>query len=271
MKLARFFVKDDADRTPLCGVVAAEDGSVAVLDGVHSVVNLRSSADAGAAAVEKALASGKRFPAAAIQLLAPVAERECRAIFCVGMNYVDHCTEQNFPIPDEPIIFNKLPRCIRGPGDDMLLNEIVPNLDFEVELAIVVGKTCRYVSEEDAPSVIAGYTVAHDVSARNWQLKRNGAQWFVGKTFESFAPIGPYLVPEGPDFNPNNCKLGCVLNGESVQNGSTKVRPLLMALATTANWPWGNGVVVTGGGRAVVACLQELTSHVVPCCTGVHF
>ena len=104
-------------------------------------------------------------------------DHQCSGIFCVGMNYVDHCTEQNFPIPDEPIIFNKLPRCIRGPDDDLLHNPIVPNLDFEVELAIVIGKRCRYVSEEEAPGVIAGYTVAHDVSARHWQLKRNGGQW----------------------------------------------------------------------------------------------
>lgn len=221
-KFARFYLKEDEERTPHFGVVADEHGSVAPLKGAGSLVDVLSSEDGGEAAVVAALASKERLPAAAIQLLAPVPERECGAIFCVGMNYVDHCTEQGFPIPDEPIIFNKLPRCIRGPDDDMLINSIVPNLDFEVELAIVIGKTCRYVSEEEAPSVIAGYTVAHDVSARHWQLKKNGGQWFIGKTFESYAPIGPYLVPAGADFDPNNCKLGCTLNGASVQDSSTK-------------------------------------------------
>lgn len=223
MKLARFFVKTDEARTPVCGVVADASGTVAVLDNVNSVVAVLAAEDGGAAMVAKAMAKGERFSGEKIQLLAPVAERECRGIFCVGMNYADHCVEQNFPIPEEPIIFNKLPRCIQGPGDNMLLSGDVPNLDFEVELAIVIGKTCKRVSEADAPSVIAGYTVAHDVSARHWQLKRNGSQWFVGKTFDSFAPIGPYLVSASDEFDPNNCKLGCILNGEEVQSGTTKV------------------------------------------------
>ena len=225
MKFARFFLKDDESRTPKCGVVVDAKGTLVELQGVEDLVAfLASGAEAG---VEAALGSGDKIAADVVQLLAPVAQRQCGGIFCVGMNYVDHCTEQNFPIPEEPIIFNKLPRCIRGPGDDLQLNDIVPNLDFEVELAIVIGKTCRYVAAEDAPKVVAGYTVAHDVSARNWQLKRNGSQWFIGKTFESFAPIGPYLVTQDAKFDPNNTKLGCKVNGASVQDSSTKVRELV--------------------------------------------
>jgi 2,4-diketo-3-deoxy-L-fuconate hydrolase len=119
------------------------------------------------------------------------------------MNYRDVCARHKFPIPEQPIVFNKLPRCIRGPDDDILLSAVEPNLDFEVELAIVIGKRCRYVSEADAESVIAGYTVGHDLSGRTWQ-KRNGGQVFISKTLESYAPIGPYLVPASEEFDPNN-------------------------------------------------------------------
>lgn len=157
-------------------------------------------------------------PLGDVTLLAPIANPS--AIFCVGMNYVDHCKEQNFPIPDEPIIFSKLPRCVINPGDPIELNPIIKQLDFEVELAIVIGKKGRFISEKEAPSYIAGYTVAHDVSARHWQLKRNGGQWFMGKTFDTFAPIGP-CIASGGSLDPNKLGIRCVLNGEVVQNSCT--------------------------------------------------
>jgi 2-keto-4-pentenoate hydratase/2-oxohepta-3-ene-1,7-dioic acid hydratase in catechol pathway len=94
-------------------------------------------------------------------------------------------------------------------------------LDFEVELAIVIGKTCKNVSPKEAMDYVVGYTVAHDVSARDWQLKRNGGQWMMGKTMDTFAPIGPAIVTKDAISNPHNLGIRCFLNGQTVQNSST--------------------------------------------------
>merc|ERR1711988_206769 len=104
----------------------------------------------------------------------------------IGMNYVDHCTEQDMPVPTEPVIFSKFASAIQDPGAPIILTPEVKKLDFEVELCIVVGKTAKRVSKEDAMDYVAGFTVAHDVSARDWQLERNGGQWNAGKTSDTY-------------------------------------------------------------------------------------
>lgn len=178
--------------------------------------------EAGLATVKKAVAegTGTRVAKEAAVLKAPIMDPE--KVICVGMNYVDHCTEQNQPVPEEPVIFNKFPSCVASPGDDILLYSGQTNeLDFEVEMVIVIGKTCHQVAAKDAMQYVAGYTVAHDVSARDWQLKRNGGQWFMGKTFDTYAPIGPAIVT--PDELGDAHKLGirCILNGKTVQDSNT--------------------------------------------------
>lgn len=142
-------------------------------------------------------------------------------IICIGMNYVDHCTEQDLPVPTEPIIFSKFASAITDPGKEIMLPKLVKELDFEVELAIVVGKEAKNVKEADAMQYVAGYTVAHDVSARDWQLKKNGGQWLVGKTFDTFAPIGPAIVTTDELGDPHKLGIRCRLNGESVQDSNT--------------------------------------------------
>jgi 2-keto-4-pentenoate hydratase/2-oxohepta-3-ene-1,7-dioic acid hydratase in catechol pathway len=150
--------------------------------------------------------------------MAPV--RGMEKVLCIGMNYVDHCTEQDYPIPTEPIVFNKCPQTISNPGDVIQQPPIVKNLDFEVELAIVIGKGGKNIPQNKANDHIFGYTVAHDVSARHWQLKRNGAQWFCGKTFDTFSPIGPAIVTRDA-MDPNTQPIKCFLNGEVVQSSNT--------------------------------------------------
>ena len=152
------------------------------------------------------------------RVLAPLKTME--KVLCVGMNYVDHCTEQNFPIPKEPIIFNKMPSTVTNPGDDIELCPYIKELDFEVELVIVVGKGGRYIPKDKAMEHVFGYTVAHDVSARHWQLKRNGQQWLLGKTFDTFTPLGPCVV-DRDSIDPHDCRIRCVLNGKKVQDSST--------------------------------------------------
>ena len=167
----------------------------------------------------------------ATKILAPVSGME--KILCVGMNYVDHCTEQNYPIPKEPIIFNKTPSTISNPGDPIELCPIVKELDFEVELVIVVGKGGRHIPKEKAMRHVFGYTVAHDVSARHWQLKRNGQQWLLGKTFDSFTPLGPCIVTKDA-IDAHDVKIQCVLNGETVQDSSTN--QLIFKTADLISW-----------------------------------
>lgn len=138
----------------------------------------------------------------------------------------DHCTEQNFPVPKEPVLFSKFASAISGDGDPLPLDETeTAELDFEVELVIVVGKRGRKIAKEDALEYIAGWTVAHDVSARDWQLKKNGGQWLLGKTPDGYAPIGPSIVTrdEGPAFRDAGAlAVKCMLNGQTVQNSNTR-------------------------------------------------
>eukprot|EP00494_Astrolonche_serrata_P014171 UN14301 len=134
------------------------------------------------------------------------------------MNYIDHCTEQNFPVPEEPIIFNKFPSCIIASGEPIIYDsKETSELDFEVELAVVIGKSGKKISKDKAMEHVAGYTVAHYVSARDWQLKKNGGQWLIGKTFDTFCPLGPCIMTtEELDFNTvHNLKIQCLLNGET--------------------------------------------------------
>eukprot|EP00045_Choanoeca_perplexa_P019421 m.2804 g.2804 ORF g.2804 m.2804 type:complete len:292 (+) comp4099_c0_seq1:60-935(+) len=154
-----------------------------------------------------------------IKVLAPITTSE--KVVCIGMNYVDHCTEQNMPVPDEPVVFSKFASAISNPGDDIIKAPEVEELDFEVEMVIVVGKDCKRVAEADAMQYVAGYTVAHDVSARDWQLKKNGGQWLVGKSFDGYAPIGPAIVTPDELGDAHNLGIRCRLNGETVQDSNT--------------------------------------------------
>jgi 2-keto-4-pentenoate hydratase/2-oxohepta-3-ene-1,7-dioic acid hydratase in catechol pathway len=176
----------------------------------------------------KALAEGAKkagkftksvIATSAVTFKAPITDPE--KIICIGMNYVDHCTEQNYPIPTEPIIFSKFNSAISADGDDIIFEE-TEKLDFEVELVIVVGQKGRYIKKEEASEYIAGYTVAHDVSARDWQLEKNGKQWVLGKTIDGYCPLGPAIVTKDDIKNPYNLGIRTILNGKPVQDGNTK-------------------------------------------------
>lgn len=150
----------------------------------------------------------------------------CEKVLCVGMNYYEHCTEQNFPIPTSPVIFSKFASSLCADGDPIPLDEeVTKELDFEVELAIVVGKVARRVPVESALEHIAGWTVAHDVSARDVQLRSNGGQWLLGKCGDGFAPIGPAIVTrdEGAQFaDASDLGLRCLVNGKTMQDCTTR-------------------------------------------------
>ena len=138
----------------------------------------------------------------------------------VGLNYVQHAIETNAPIPSEPILFNKAPSCISGPFDPVTLPVGSVKSDWEVELAIVIGRDALYVSEEAALDYVAGYCVCNDVSERESQLE-HGGQWVKGKMFPTFGPLGPWLVTKDEIADVQELKLWLELNGNKVQDSST--------------------------------------------------
>lgn len=138
----------------------------------------------------------------------------------VGLNYADHAKETGQEIPAEPILFNKLGNCICGPDDDVIMPRGGDRMDWEVEIAFVIGTRARYVEEKDALAHIAGYCICNDVSERRFQMKRNG-QWMKGKCAETFGPLGPWLVTTDEITDPQNLAMELSVNGEVKQKGST--------------------------------------------------
>jgi 2,4-diketo-3-deoxy-L-fuconate hydrolase len=143
-----------------------------------------------------------------------------RQFIAIGLNYGKHAAETGAQPPKEPIVFNKAITCIQGPDDDVVIPEGSEQSDWEVELAVVIGRTARGVSKADALSYVAGYALANDVSERHWQAHRGG-QWVKGKSFDTFGPLGPYLVTADEIPDPQKLPLSLKLNGETKQNSST--------------------------------------------------
>lgn len=144
-----------------------------------------------------------------------------RNFIAVGLNYADHAKETGAAIPEEPILFNKLANCIVGPNDDVIMPRGSKKLDWEVEIAFVIGKRARYVEEKDALNHIAGYAVCNDVSERYFQTERGG-QWMKGKSFETSGPLGPWLVTPDEIDDVNNLDMWLDVNGRRMQTGNTK-------------------------------------------------
>ena len=158
--------------------------------------------------------------AAIAKLLAPV---EATAVVCIGLNYRRHAAEGNQPEPDYPVVFMKLPTSVQNPGDPIELPAKLKSneVDYECELAVVIGKECKNATKENALDFVLGYTCANDVSARDWQIKMGGSQWCRGKMFDTFVPLGPGLVTPDDIPNPNTLNIKTILNGEVMQDWST--------------------------------------------------
>ena len=141
-------------------------------------------------------------------------------IICIGLNYTDHAQETGSRVPSEPIIFAKATSAISGPNDDVVIPRRSTKTDWEVELAVVIGKTAKYVSKEDALDYVAGYCVMNDVSERAYQLERKG-QWSKGKSCDTFAPMGPWLVTKDEVGDPQQLALWLEVDGHRYQDGTT--------------------------------------------------
>lgn len=139
----------------------------------------------------------------------------------IGLNYADHAAESNQPVPSEPIVFSKAPSSLSGPNDEVILPKGSVKTDWEVELAVIIGERCDYVSEDDALSHVFGYAVCNDVSEREYQAERGG-QWIKGKSAPTFGPLGPWIVTPDEISDPQNLDMFLDVNGERMQTGNTK-------------------------------------------------
>lgn len=155
-----------------------------------------------------------------VKLLAPLVPN---AILCIGLNYQHHADESGAKVNDCPVLFVKGNNTVQNPGDPIEIPTHLASheVDYECELAVVIGKKAKNVSRDKALEYVLGYTCANDVSARDWQIKRGGGQWCRGKFFDTFAPLGPVLVTPESIPNPNDLKIKTVLNGETVQDWTT--------------------------------------------------
>jgi 2-keto-4-pentenoate hydratase/2-oxohepta-3-ene-1,7-dioic acid hydratase in catechol pathway len=160
--------------------------------------------------------SGDRHPLADVRLLAPVRPGKFMGI---GLNYADHIAESGMDAPEFPVFFNKQTTCVVGPGDDVHMPRVSSLLDYEGELAIVIGERCRHVPEESAPEVIAGYTIANDLSVRDWQLRT--PTMTMGKSFDTHGPLGPWIVTADELGDPHSLSVKTYVNDELRQDGST--------------------------------------------------
>jgi 2-keto-4-pentenoate hydratase/2-oxohepta-3-ene-1,7-dioic acid hydratase in catechol pathway len=143
-------------------------------------------------------------------------------ILCIGLNYRDHAIETNAPIPEEPIVFSKAPSSLIGPEDPIEIPSISQQVDYEAELVVVVGERLKKSSQEQAQQAIFGYTAGNDISARDWQKGKPGKQWLLGKSFDTFAPIGPAIALASSISDPQNLKIQSRLNGQLMQDSSTR-------------------------------------------------
>lgn len=153
-------------------------------------------------------------------LQAPV--RRPSKVICIGLNYRDHAAESGMEIPSEPVVFGKFGNTIIGPGEAICIPSACKQVDYEAELVVVIGKRGREIPREEAFSYVAGYCNGHDVSARDWQIGKPGKQWLLGKTPDTFAPIGPWLVTADEVDDPHALDISLTLNGETMQSGNTR-------------------------------------------------
>ncbi len=216
------FVTFEVDGQAKPGVISDVD---AVLDlstiGFSSLLQF---IESGSDALERAAAFAEQSPAAAkhklskVKLRAPIPRP--RKLICVGLNYRDHAAETGAQIPTVPTIFNKFATAVIGPGDNIVLPRVSKAPDYEAEFAFVIGRGGRHISGEEWRDHVFGYTIVNDVTGRDYQ--RATSQWLMGKTFDTFAPMGPWIVSADEIPDPHELDIQMEINGEVLQNSNTR-------------------------------------------------
>ncbi|HOB01274.1 MAG TPA: fumarylacetoacetate hydrolase family protein [Casimicrobium huifangae] len=220
------------------GKAGQEKPGIIDTDGnVRSVVDLINDWD-GEHLTAKVLAKIAKINPAKLPLvkpktrLGPPIARPAKFV-AIGLNFADHAAESNLPIPKEPVVFNKWTSCIQGPNDDVMLPKGSVKTDWEVELGVVIGTRARSVSKKDALNHVVGYCLVNDVSEREWQIER-GMTWDKGKGFDTFGPIGPWLVTADEVGNPQKLGMWLDVNGARQQTGNTKT--MIFDVATIVSY-----------------------------------
>ncbi|XP_012536898.1 fumarylacetoacetate hydrolase domain-containing protein 2 isoform X2 [Monomorium pharaonis] len=224
MRFVQFTSKDGGPQH--LGVQLKQGGDIIAVSAVDSRIpnTLKKFLEGGDDLLKKAkriVAEGRSImPEADVNLLAPITRMDKLA--CIGLNYSGHCQEQNKPTPESPIVFSKFPSNIIGPQDNILLPQISDKIDWEAELAIVIGKTSKGLSNDNVEDCIFGYTIAQDITARDWQKqKRNGGQFLLGKAMDTFCPLGPAVITKEAICDINNLSVRTWVNGKLKQDGNT--------------------------------------------------
>ena len=248
------------DRRTRIGVV--EDDAVCDVSAAaplpSDMIGLLAAGPDGLGAVRRAVARAPRLPLAGVRLLAPVPAPP--TFLGIGLNYADHVAESGLPTPDFPTFFNKQTACVAGPYDAIHLPRISRALDYEGELAFVIGRRARHVSAEHAHEVIAGYLVANDVSVRDWQFK--APTMTLGKSFDTHGPLGPWLTTADACGDPHALELRTWVNGELRQHSNT--RQLIfscfeqVAVLSTVFTLQPGDVITTGTPGGVGAAMQPM-------------
>jgi 2-keto-4-pentenoate hydratase/2-oxohepta-3-ene-1,7-dioic acid hydratase in catechol pathway len=204
------------------GALSGKDTVVDLsLIGCHSLLELIEGGDewvAKAARLVEASPEDSRHKLSDVKLLAPIPKP--RKLICVGLNYRDHAAETNTPIPDVPTIFNKFATAVIGPGANIVLPKVSKMPDFEAEFAFVIGQGGRHIKAEDWRKHMFGYTIVNDVTGRDYQ--RATSQWLMGKTFDTFAPMGPWIVTADEIEDPHALDIQLDIDGEMMQDSNTR-------------------------------------------------
>ncbi len=249
MKIARFRIGDGNARL---GAVEADE--LVSLDGLGLGDDVVAAAMLEPSARDAAMAGAERFVIDSVTLLAPVARPP--KFMAIGLNYLDHIEEGGRPVPEHPIFFNKQSTCVNDPNADVPIPAAAPNaVDYEGELGMVIGTRCRAVSEADAPSVVAGYTIVNDVSVRDWQ--RRSPTMTLGKSWDGHGPMGPWLVTTDEMPDPHGLRMVTTVNGETRQDTTTDLMVFncwnqIHTLSTVCTLEVGD-VIATGTSSGVAA------------------
>jgi 2-keto-4-pentenoate hydratase/2-oxohepta-3-ene-1,7-dioic acid hydratase in catechol pathway len=226
MRLATIQILEGSRPLPGLRTAVVEDRAYIDLHATNPSLsaNMRGLLNGGPAALSKAFEAARsadavRIDAANVKLSPPIPDPP--KIICLGLNYRDHAIESGATIPQEPILFSKYATALIGDGDAIVLPPVSREVDYEAELVIVVGRRGRNIRPDEAMNFVAGYTIGHDVSARDWQLKKEGKQWMVGKTFDTFAPTGPVIVTADELTDPHHLPIRLRLNGQTMQDSNT--------------------------------------------------
>ncbi len=215
------FVTFEALNRTYAGVLAGDFVLDLAAAGFSTVLDLVKHSPVGQSQVEKLIAEApkdSRYKLSDVRLLAPIPQP--RKFICVGLNYLDHAKETGAEVPKTPTIFNKFATAVIGPGDNVILPKVSKAPDYEAELAFIIGRGGRHIAAENWADHVFGYTIVNDVTARDYQ--RATSQWLMGKTFDTFAPLGPWIVTADEIPDPHTLDIKLEINGEVLQNSNTR-------------------------------------------------